>query len=121
MENFIPFSKTDVLLEEQSKEHYKKIEYFTPFPFSDSDSDSDSETSEPKVPEDIDIMIKMVYHLEKIPKEFRNADYATIFKCSKDYLIKHCKHDYIKDYIDIDPDYGAYITYCKICETTIPP
>jgi hypothetical protein len=29
-----------------------------------------------------------------------------------------CKHEYIEDYIDIDPDTSKCITYCSICECT---
>lgn len=31
-----------------------------------------------------------------------------------------CKHNYVEDYIDIDPDKGMQITYCDKCFQTFP-
>jgi hypothetical protein len=33
-------------------------------------------------------------------------------------LISICNHEWITDYIDIDPDRSQTIEYCKICQTT---
>lgn len=35
------------------------------------------------------------------------------------FLLKHCQHCIIEDYIDITPDRGEYISYCSICLCTI--
>lgn len=31
-----------------------------------------------------------------------------------------CNHDYVQDYVDIDPDRGVSITYCSKCFQTFP-
>lgn len=36
------------------------------------------------------------------------------------YKQLHCKHNFIDDYIDIDPDRSQKITYCTLCEYTPP-
>ena len=33
-------------------------------------------------------------------------------------IISICKHEWVKDYIDIDPEKSQTIEYCKICQTT---
>ena len=50
----------------------------------------------------IDIQIKFNNVLQSIEQKL---------KCE-------CKHEYIEDYIDINPDMSKYITYCSICECT---
>ena len=37
--------------------------------------------------------------------------------CKKN-IQKICKHDFVTDLIDINPDESRSITYCKICELT---
>lgn len=37
-------------------------------------------------------------------------------KTLNDFIYKYCKHVWIKDYIDIKPEKGMNITYCKYCE-----
>lgn len=36
-----------------------------------------------------------------------------------DTCLKTCIHDFIEDWIDIDPDRSQRIVYCRICEITI--
>ena len=35
------------------------------------------------------------------------------------FLLTHCKHVIVCDYIDITPDYGHNIYYCSVCKSTI--
>jgi hypothetical protein len=35
-------------------------------------------------------------------------------------IIKLCNHEFINDVIDINPEKSQNITYCKICEYTLP-
>ena len=37
-------------------------------------------------------------------------------KIINDFMQKYCHHSWIQDYIDIDPEKGMNITYCKYCE-----
>ena len=37
---------------------------------------------------------------------------------TKHFLIAHCKHQIVRDYIDITPDKGCNIKYCRKCGTT---
>ena len=30
-----------------------------------------------------------------------------------------CKHQYVNDVIDVDPERSEYITYCVICDDTL--
>jgi hypothetical protein len=35
------------------------------------------------------------------------------------FLLKYCRHSIVEDYIDITPDRGQYVSYCRICLCTI--
>lgn len=35
-----------------------------------------------------------------------------------DLIKKSCKHNWVRDYIDIDPEYSQPIIYCTLCEAT---
>ena len=35
------------------------------------------------------------------------------------YINSLCKHDFIEDYIDIDPEFTKKIVYCRKCEYTL--
>ena len=35
-------------------------------------------------------------------------------------ILELCKHDFVEDLVDIAPDRSKYITYCTICEYTVP-
>jgi hypothetical protein len=35
------------------------------------------------------------------------------------YLLANCAHTVERDYVDISPERGVYITYCSRCECTI--
>jgi len=36
-------------------------------------------------------------------------------ECDK-YIFNNCKHDFVTDLIDINPDISKTVHYCKICE-----
>lgn len=67
---------------------------------------------------DIETMIKIKDKLETIPTYERNNDYCDIVKQVDKYLRVHCKHHFVSDLIDIDPDRSKRIMYCTICYIT---
>jgi len=50
--------------------------------------------------------------------EEKNKDFVNIIKQIDKYLYKHCKHEIVKDSIDIDDDRSKTIYYCEKCELT---
>ena len=48
-------------------------------------------------------------------KYLRSIAFRKILKDVNGYLFLHCKHNYITDTIDIDPDRSQTITYCERC------
>jgi hypothetical protein len=44
--------------------------------------------------------------------------FALISKEIDNYLSENCKHDWIFDSVDIDPDHSTMIKYCSNCNTT---
>ena len=40
-------------------------------------------------------------------------------KTCNDTSLETCVHDFMEDWIDIDPDRSQRIVYCRICEMTI--
>ena len=56
------------------------------------------------------------------PKNFRrylrSIAFRKILKDVNSYLHLHCKHDYVEDLIDIDPDRSQTIKYCYKCMLT---
>ena len=57
----------------------------------------------------------MKSHQQKKVNNFKKDN-----NCKKDLCIdfNSCNHIFIKDLIDITPDYSKEITYCEICEFT---
>ena len=51
---------------------------------------------------------------DRIIKKINKLEY--IYK----YLNNLCQHDFVEDYIDIDPDFSQKIVYCQKCEYTLP-
>ena len=64
---------------------------------------------------DIKIIINIKNQLKKIPSKFQDEEYKKIMKSVNDYLSKHCIHDIVTDYVDIDPDTSKTIHYCEKC------
>ena len=48
-------------------------------------------------------------------KYCRAVTYQKILKSVNEYLHLHCKHNYVVDSIDIDPDRSETILYCEKC------
>jgi hypothetical protein len=59
-----------------------------------------------------------VFNLEINKNYFLEKKYEINYlkeECDK-YIFNNCKHDFVIDLIDIDPDTSKNICYCKICE-----
>jgi len=69
-----------------------------------------------------DQSVNLVYlaktRLESLPKEQRRPDYSVIIQYMEQYILTHCQHKRVKDWIDIDPDRGQMIEYCEHCYST---
>lgn len=57
--------------------------------------------------------------LDQIPPSLRSPEYKKAVEYIQAILQEKCVHEYIEDYIDIDPDNGKYITYCIYCEKSL--
>lgn len=86
--------------------------------------------------EDVNIMIGIRNKLESSPlamdttrnddpndkqhfrRCLRSVAYRKILKEVSAYLFTHCKHDFVEDSIDIDPDRSQTIKYCHKCMIT---
>jgi hypothetical protein len=58
-------------------------------------------------------------HLREIPESLQSPEYKKVVEHMRATLQGICIHDFVEDYIDIDPDRGQYITYCIYCEKTV--
>ena len=52
---------------------------------------------------------------DQFRKYCRAVTYQKILKSVNEYLHLHCKHNYVVDSIDIDPDRSETIRYCEKC------
>ena len=66
----------------------------------------------------IDAMIRCKDIFSTLQDECKNTEFQQIEADIKRYIVKHCNHQIIEDYIDIDPDRGKYIRYCEHCHTS---
>ena len=48
------------------------------------------------------------------------VEYANIQKLVDEYIMKHCEHNIVYDYIDITPDTSKQIRYCTHCYVDFP-
>lgn len=48
----------------------------------------------------------------------KREKYEKIKTLVHDYLVEHCDHTIVDDWIDIDPEKSKYIRYCEKCELT---
>jgi hypothetical protein len=87
--------------------------------------------------EDVEAMIRVKIALDSCPistdatsntdpndpkhfrKYLRSIAYRKILKDVNEYLFLHCKHNYVTDYIDIDPDRCQTIRYCEKCSCCV--
>lgn len=70
--------------------------------------------------ETIGIMYRIKLELEARSKTDTNKDLSSIIKKIEDYLLAHCAHCIVYDYIDISHERSTLISYCEKCYTTIP-
>lgn len=66
------------------------------------------------------MMIRARDLLQVIDKNDRNGLYREICNRIDSYINVYCKHEFIDDTIDIDPDRSKEIRYCKNCSYTLP-
>lgn len=69
-------------------------------------------------------VLKIKWRLEGLlghSQTAKNNDLRDIMKSVKSFLKKHCKHHFIRDYVDITPDRGMTVIYCDICESCWDP
>jgi hypothetical protein len=69
---------------------------------------------------DIQEVITIKRVLENLIKEQDNVHLRNALEQLNQFLNQNCSHDYIDDYIDIDPDRSMQITYCTRCMMTKP-
>ena len=67
---------------------------------------------------DIEIMLEVKRKLEGLTIYEYNSDYHNIVQNVDRYLNIHCKHHFVSDLIDIDPDRSKKIRYCTVCYMT---
>ena len=70
--------------------------------------------------ETIDIMYRIKLELEARSKVDPNKDICAIIKKIEDYLLDHCVHCIVHDYIDVSHERSTLISYCEKCYTTVP-
>ena len=76
----------------------------------------------------VEKLIKLRLNLEIMKMSFREQEDEIFSNFEKKFnniigsidkkLKCECNHQYVEDYIDIDPDTSKRITYCSICECT---
>uniref|UniRef100_A0A6C0B6X3 Uncharacterized protein n=1 Tax=viral metagenome TaxID=1070528 RepID=A0A6C0B6X3_9ZZZZ len=66
----------------------------------------------------IDKLVRMKRKLEDLLKEGVNNHLQNAVLSIEKYLSETCKHDRVRDYIDINPETSIPIEYCSICFTT---
>jgi len=54
--------------------------------------------------------------ISSLPKTRENL--LQLKKMCDKHIFELCKHEYIDDLIDVDPDKSLHITYCKLCGYT---
>jgi len=70
---------------------------------------------------DIEIMTQVTGMLRSLPREGRSRDYTKILELVDAYLLKHCKHVFVTDYIEMDAERGQNIQYCEKCYVSSNP
>jgi hypothetical protein len=67
---------------------------------------------------DIQEIINIKKVLENLIKEQDDAHLKNALEQLNQFIIENCRHDYVDDFIDIDPDLTMRITYCTKCMMT---
>ena len=65
------------------------------------------------------LLEKLIEMRNEITRNKNEQDTKKIDNEIKNFLMKHCLHDVITDYIDITPNRGMNIKYCKKCGLTL--
>lgn len=69
--------------------------------------------------EDIVIVREIVSILEYYKLLNPNEEkYVDALNNCRNYLKKHCSHQFVSDFIDIDPDRTQFVRYCSDCYVT---
>jgi len=63
-------------------------------------------------------LVRIKGELEDILKENDNVHLQSAILSIEKYLAENCKHNKVRDYIDIHPETSIPIEYCSICFTT---
>jgi hypothetical protein len=69
--------------------------------------------------EDIQTVIQVKKQLENLMKESNNMQIKNAIRELDLYLTLYCRHNIVRDYVDIHPEASVLIQYCTICYTTI--
>jgi len=67
---------------------------------------------------DIQEVLTIKKRIENLIKEQDNAQLRNALEQLNQFLNQNCSHDYVDDFIDIDPDRSIKITYCTRCMMT---
>lgn len=68
--------------------------------------------------ETVEIMSRVNELLQAIPPEQQNEDNKKIREDVKKYLLNHCNHQIIQDYVDVDVEHSMVVYYCEHCKQT---
>ena len=68
--------------------------------------------------EHTETVMKIKKQLEEIQKALDNTQIKNAICEVNRFLMLHCSHEKVRDYIDIHPEASLPIEYCKICFTT---
>lgn len=69
---------------------------------------------------DIQEVLTIKKRIENLINEQDNRHLKNALEQLNQFLIQNCHHDYLDDFIDIDPDRSMKITYCTRCMMTKP-
>jgi hypothetical protein len=69
--------------------------------------------------ENVESVMDAKKQLERLFKETGNEQIKNAIHQLDVFLSLHCRHNIVKDYIDIHPEASVSIQYCSICLTTI--
>jgi hypothetical protein len=67
---------------------------------------------------DIQEILNIKKRIENLIKEQDDAHLKNALEQLNYFLIQNCSHDYVDDFIDIDPDRSMQISYCTKCMMT---
>jgi hypothetical protein len=67
---------------------------------------------------DIQEVLTIKKRIENLINEQDNAHLRNALEQLNQFLNKNCSHDYVDDFIDVDPDRTRKITYCTKCMMT---